>query len=129
MSSADSIATLIAWQEGPAVTRVSFIQPQHWPGAGKHANGMDISWAGVLHGGDGGNYGFADGHAKFAKRNAVTWAMFGFSGIHWDGKDGSFPPNTATLHLQNPATENYWYSCGTIDISATSIATGGDVCG
>ncbi len=126
---ADQIASLIVWAEGPQVTRVGFVQPSPWNKASlQHMNGMDISWVGVIHGSVGGNYGFADGHGKYMARNAVTWAMYGSSGTHWDGASGNLVPNTDHMHLQT-GNQNYWYSCGTFDIGNTLTATGGDVCG
>ena len=41
-------------------------------------NGIDINWMGEVHG-KGDNYTFADGHAKYFARTAVTYKMYGIS--------------------------------------------------
>ena len=128
---ADNIANLIVFQEQVAVSRSFFVQPNYYDER-YHVNGIDLSWVGVTHSQDGGNYAFADGHAKFHKRTAITYAMFGLSGsIRSDAAvDGGVHPNTWTM-TKSPGgySTNYWTSCGKFDLAATLTSTStGDPC-
>lgn len=128
---ADNIANLIVFQEQSGVSRAFFVQPNYYD-ENFHVNGIDLSWVGITHGKEGGNYAFADGHAKFLKRTAVTYAMFGISGsIRSDAAvNGGIHPNTWTM-TKSPGgySTNYWTSCGKFDISATLTSSStGDPC-
>lgn len=127
-TSADNPSALIEVDEGPTDTRVGWVQPATAYGFPDHENGIDVSWVGDLYS-LGGNYGFADGHAKFMPRNAVTYANYGLSGWVYDAFTGLWQANT--WHLHNTVQEetecggNCWASCGHVDITDTALATGG----
>lgn len=129
-TASDDPANLIEWAESVSYSRVHWTQPDFFDGAtAKHANGIDVNWIGVAHGGDSGVYAFVDGHAKSLKRTGVSFANYGFSGTVWSAPVG-WVPNTA--HMTDPKinkTNNYWNSCGAVNISATKTTDGGDVCG
>ena len=119
------------WAETNAYCRTQYNQPSPFDGAiGIHGNGIDVNWIGVTHGGDTGVYGFSDGHAKALKRMAVSYAMYGLSGLVYSAATGTVVPNTT--RMTDPKinkNQNYWQSCGTFDPTATLVATGGNVCG
>ena len=132
-TAADSPSTLITYQEGPTNGRVGWAQPQSFSfqgvTAGPHyVNGIDIIWAGNLYN-HSGNYAFADGHAKSMPRNAVSYANYGLSGWVYDGFSNAWQPNTFHMHdsaqqlAQAGPGANFWFSCGHVDIAATSTAT------
>jgi hypothetical protein len=61
-------------------------------------------------------------------RSAVTYAMYGLSGTVYDNFTGAWQNNTFHLHPISDgatATANDWISCGHVDITATSLASGG----
>jgi prepilin-type N-terminal cleavage/methylation domain-containing protein len=126
MSSPDSIATLITFAESPTYSRIMFVQPAIWSvDPETFVNGIDINWAGVNHGGDGGNYAFGDGHGKFMKRTAVTYANYGISGtVHRNSASGwADVPNTTTM-TKYPvgSTANYWDTWAKADPANTQKA-------
>lgn len=124
-TAADDIANLISWQESVTVSRSLFVQPAIFGvDSDRAANGFDINWAGVTHGGDGGNYAYADGHAKFAKRNAVKYANFGVSGtvhLHQPG-DQDVPNTTAMTKYPLGSLDSYWWTWGVCDPANTGKA-------
>jgi prepilin-type N-terminal cleavage/methylation domain-containing protein/prepilin-type processing-associated H-X9-DG protein len=80
-------------------------------------NGIDINWMGEIHG-KGDNYSFADGHAKFYNRTAVTFKMFGISSDVYDyGASGLTVPNTTGL-TDDSVNPDYWATWGTCDLTA-----------
>jgi prepilin-type N-terminal cleavage/methylation domain-containing protein/prepilin-type processing-associated H-X9-DG protein len=63
----------------------------------------------------GGNFGFADGHAKYAKKTAMHYSNFGWTGICRFVGSGATPPNVknvdatlTTLLDKNPLTGSGW---------------------
>lgn len=66
--------------------------------------------------GDGANFGYADGHAKFAKKTQIRYSNFGWTGICTFRGSGTTPPNvtnsdatlTTLLGLPNPMTSSGW---------------------
>jgi len=117
VSSAGSPATLIVLQSTLATSRDAYVQPTPLPTL-DICNGIDLGWMGSTFG-KGDNYGFADGHAKFVNRSAVTWAMMGISSdVHRfeNGAEVAVVPNTATL--TDPAkNQNNWESYGACHIA------------
>jgi prepilin-type N-terminal cleavage/methylation domain-containing protein/prepilin-type processing-associated H-X9-DG protein len=128
VTGADNPSNLIVFSEGPTDVRIGWAQPQQFPATNPgHENGIDVNWVGELFANLSGNYAFADGHAKSMPRSAVTYAMYGLSGTVYDNYSGAWQNNTFHMHPINlgPATDNDWISCGHVDISATSLASGG----
>jgi prepilin-type N-terminal cleavage/methylation domain-containing protein/prepilin-type processing-associated H-X9-DG protein len=75
-------------------------------------NGIDVNIAGNTFG-KGANYGWADGHASYKRRDAITWRNMGMAGIvHRHSRSGwSDVPNTTTL--TDPAlNDGFWDSWG-----------------
>ncbi|RYG39334.1 prepilin-type N-terminal cleavage/methylation domain-containing protein [bacterium] len=117
-------ANLIVLQGTNGTTRDAYVQPTPLPFAGGTiCNGIDLNWMGSTYS-DGDNYGFSDGHAKFLKRQAVTYAMFGISGLVNEvggagpgGERSGLDPKTTTL--SDPKTNpSRWWSYGACDLSA-----------
>lgn len=46
---------------------------------------------------DGGNFGFADGHAKFSKKSAMKYSQFGWTGVCRFLGSGATPPNVTNV--------------------------------
>jgi prepilin-type N-terminal cleavage/methylation domain-containing protein len=113
------IASLIAFQGRSLTDRESLVQPTFNPTL-KISNGIDITGAGSTYG-DGDNYGFTDGHAKFAKRNAIKYRNFGVSGVVHQFNNGNYVadvPNTTGLTAVSATQPNNWQTWGTVDVSA-----------
>jgi prepilin-type N-terminal cleavage/methylation domain-containing protein/prepilin-type processing-associated H-X9-DG protein len=129
LDSADNIAGLITFSEGPTVIRLGWTQPQKFPATNiHHENAIDDNWIGQTFSNGSGNYAFGDGHAKAMPRAAVTYAMYGLSGTVYDNYTGLWQNNTFHMHpitLGAAATANDWISCGHVDITNTSLASGG----
>ncbi len=83
-----------------------------------HGNDADLAWAGYNFM-DGGNYGFADGHAKYMKRKQVKFKNLGF----WEWVDVSGggqwtnPDNNPTMRSDPTTGANYWGAWGACDAS------------
>lgn len=83
-----------------------------------HANDADIAWAGFNFN-MGGNYGMADGSARFIRRNALRFRNLGFwEWVHMDSRGRWVSPD------ENPAMEsdptrnlNFWGSWGSCDVT------------
>ncbi|HWA84136.1 MAG TPA: hypothetical protein VG820_11905, partial [Fimbriimonadaceae bacterium] len=82
-------------------------------------NGIDVNWMGATHS-KGDNYGFADGHAKYKMRTAVTYQNFGIGSQVWQFTGAwALVPNTTGM--TNPdINPNYWESWGQCDIAAAN---------
>jgi prepilin-type N-terminal cleavage/methylation domain-containing protein/prepilin-type processing-associated H-X9-DG protein len=114
----DNVANLIVWQETPTNGRTLWSQPWLWDGT--YGNGADANFIGITHEKNAGNYAFADGHAKYQKRVAVTFAMYGYSGTIWQYKGTQTVPNTT--HMSDPLvgyTGDDWQAWGKIDLANT----------
>lgn len=89
---------------------------------GPGINGVDIDWAGgTWNGGD--NYSYADGHAKYQKRVAITFRNFGIPGqIGCVGASCAFNYELysgAYVHMTDPAlAEDNWGAFGTVDLTS-----------
>jgi len=128
LTTADNPSGLITFSEGPTNTRCGFAQPQDFPATNPdHENGIDVNWVGEAFANYSGNYAFADGHAKSMARAAVTYANYGLSGTIYDSFSGAWQNNTYHMHpiSLGAATNSDWISCGHVDITATSLASGG----
>jgi len=128
ITTADNPAGLITFGEGPTVTRIGWVQPSFYSATNPmHENAIDDNWVGESFANYSGNYSFADGHAKSMPRHAVTYANYGLSGTVYDYFSNSWQNNTWHLHVltDGPNTGNDWISCGHVDISNTSLASGG----
>ena len=82
-----------------------------------HANDADLGWVGFNFS-KGGNYGFADGHAKFMKRTQVTFKNLGY----WEWVNQSVggwtnPDTNPTMKADPEKGTNYWGTWGACDAS------------
>ena len=64
---------------------------------------------------DGGNFGFADGHAKYSKKSGMKYSQFGWTGICRFIGGGPTPPNVKNVDAtltplldKNPLTSSGW---------------------
>jgi len=134
-TSIGAIAEVIILQGTDATSRDAYIQPTpfggqladgslvngnvHSPSGTPVCNGIDLNWMGAGFG-DGDNYGFADGHAKFLKRMGVKFKNYGINSDVWrfDGANWNLVPNTTGMSDpdKNP---NLWQSWGQCDLSQT----------
>jgi prepilin-type N-terminal cleavage/methylation domain-containing protein/prepilin-type processing-associated H-X9-DG protein len=99
-------------REAIAVPRRSYFT-DGWTGT----NDADLWWVGHNFA-KGGNYGFADGHAKFMKRNQVKFKNLGF--WEWVNVRGQWiDPNTNPTMKADPtdqSTWDLWQSFGACDV-------------
>ncbi|HEY0866952.1 MAG TPA: prepilin-type N-terminal cleavage/methylation domain-containing protein [Fimbriimonas sp.] len=121
------IAAVIVLQGKIGTGREALVQPTQWSNSfgdsSPACNGADINWMGnTFDRGD--NYGFADGHAAYKKRTAVSFRNFGFSGnadhiVHKIDNNGSWSDviNTTSLTDPTPTSRNNWESWGGCDLS------------
>ena len=122
------IAAVIVFQGKIQTGREALVQPTQWSNSFGDAtpacNGADINWMGNTYS-RGDNYGFADGHAKYFRRTAVTFRNFGFSGapvtkiVHKIDNNGvwSDVPNTTGMTDPVPGSRNNWESWGGCDLT------------
>jgi prepilin-type N-terminal cleavage/methylation domain-containing protein/prepilin-type processing-associated H-X9-DG protein len=110
LTSISTPAELVVFQSALTTTKESITQPTNFDGNTKACNGIDLSFAGNTFG-KGGNYGWADGHASYKQRTAITFRNMGVSGVVNASPKGDNLPNTTTLSdpAKNP---NYWYTWG-----------------
>ncbi len=125
------VAAVICFQGKIQTGREALVQPTQWSNSFGDAtpacNGVDINWMGNTYDG-GDNYGFADGHAKYMKRTAVSFRNFGFSGapnthiVHAIDNNGNWsdPVNKKSLSdpLKTPIRNNWesWGGCNVADL-------------
>jgi prepilin-type N-terminal cleavage/methylation domain-containing protein/prepilin-type processing-associated H-X9-DG protein len=82
-----------------------------------YCNGIDINWMGELHG-NGDNYSFADGHAKFMVRTSVKFRNYGMDGPVYDYQNaGLTVPNTAGM-TDSSVNGDWWETWGECDLSS-----------
>jgi prepilin-type N-terminal cleavage/methylation domain-containing protein/prepilin-type processing-associated H-X9-DG protein len=112
LTSMSAPAELIAFQSKLTTTRESIVQPTIWDGTNKNCNGVDLNWMGNTYG-KGGNYGWADGHASYKLRTAVTFRNLGMSGIVHRNSQSGWSDVSNTQGLTDPAkNNNFWDTWG-----------------
>jgi len=110
--------TIIVQVRGTTVREALAVPRKHyfrdgWTGT----NDADLQWVGHNFA-KGGNYGFADGHAKFMRRNQVRFKNLGFwEWVHMEGRGWVNPDTNPTMAADPtvPATGNNWRSYGACD--------------
>lgn len=112
MTSLSAPSETVLFQSSLTTTRESLTQPTNFDGATMACNGIDLNFAGNTFG-QGGNYGWADGHVTFRNRTSITFRNMGVSGVvngHGPtGRDGL--PNTTSL--SDPSINpNWWWTWG-----------------
>lgn len=109
---------IIVYQSRATTTKEALCLPRRsyftdgWTGT----NDADLSWTGFNFS-KGGNYAFADGHAKYKLRNAVKFRDFGF--FEWVNINGQWTPPSKTPTMTADPTKNYnpWGNYGACDVS------------
>ncbi|CAN5699187.1 hypothetical protein BH11ARM2_BH11ARM2_06380 [soil metagenome] len=108
---------IIVYQSRATTTKEAICLPRRsyftdgWTGA----NDADLNWAGFNFS-KGGNYAFADGHAKFKMRKAVKYRDFGF--FEWVNIDGQWTPPSANATMKSdPPNINQWGNFGACDVA------------
>lgn len=118
------VAALIILQGKIDTGREALVQPTQFSAnfnffgqTGPACNGIDINWMGNTYD-KGDNYGFADGHAKYHKRNGVTFRNFGISSNVdcYKLNCGTPVPNTTSL-VDVPENPSWWQTYGLCDVS------------
>lgn len=112
LTSISAPAELVMFQSSLTTTRESLVQPANFDGSTTACNGIDLAFAGNTFG-KGGNYGWADGHAGFKIRTAITFRNMGVSGVvnAYGANNAGGLPNTTGL--SDPATNpNRWWTWG-----------------
>ncbi len=112
---------LIIFQTRATTTREALCLPRRafFTDGAKHANDADLDWVGFNFA-KGANYGFADGHAKFFKRNGVRYKQLGYwEWVNKEGHGGWTDPNrNPTMDADpGPPRKDYWGTWGNCDPS------------
>jgi len=81
-----------------------------------HANDADLMWVGFTWG-RGGNYGFADGHAKYMNRSQVKFKNVGY--FEWVNVNGQWvpPESNPTMKSDPLKNDNQWGNWGQCDVA------------
>jgi prepilin-type N-terminal cleavage/methylation domain-containing protein/prepilin-type processing-associated H-X9-DG protein len=107
-------------QSRATTTREAIVVPRrsYFPDGWTGSNDADLWWVGFNFT-DGANYGFADGSAKFRKRNAVRWRDLGFfEWVNIEGQGWTAPTQVGTMRATPKNTAyNGWASHGACDVS------------
>ena len=113
-------ADIVVFQSRATTVKEAIVSPRrsYFTDGAKHANDADLSWAGFNFA-KGGNYGFADGHAKFLKRKALKFKQLGFfEWVYMDSRGTWINPDTnPTMDSDPELGQNYWGSWGQCDAS------------
>lgn len=111
---------IILFQSRATTVKEAIVSPRRsfFTDGARHANDADVSWAGFNFA-KGGNYGFADGHAKFIKRKSLKFKMLGFfEWVYMDSRGTWINPDTNPTMDADPETNsNYWGTWGQCDAS------------
>ena len=118
MTAPSKPAQLIIFQSRATTVREAIVMPRlnGFSDGTTKANDSDDDWVGFNFN-KGGNYAYADGHAKFKFRNAVTFKELGF--WEWVNINGVWTdPNTNPTMIANPDTGfDDWGAWGNCDPS------------
>jgi prepilin-type processing-associated H-X9-DG protein len=117
-TAASKPAELIVISNRATTVREAVVSPRrnYFTDGARHANDADLNWTGFNFSG-GGNYAFADGHAKFRMRKQVKFKDLGYwEWVNIFGK-GWTDPNTNPTMLADPknAGDENWKTWGACD--------------
>ena len=119
-TSVHSVAGIVIFMNRSTTVKEAIVSPRrsYFTDGAKHANDADIAWAGFNFG-KGGNYGYADGHAKFIRRKALKFKDVGFfEWVYMDSRGAWIPPDqNPTMDADPEQGLNYWGSWGQCDAS------------
>ncbi len=113
-------AEIVIFQIRATTVKEAIVSPRrnYFTDGARHANDADVAWAGFNFS-KGGNYGFADGHAKFARRNALKFKNLGYwEWVFMDSRGTWVNPDTNPTMESDPETgANWWGTWGQCDAS------------
>jgi len=109
---------LIIFQTRATTVKEAICSPRraYFTDGAKHANDADLSWVGFNFS-MGANYGFADGHAKFMKRNQVKFKNLGYwEWVYMDSRGNWINPDSnPTMDSDPTKNKDYWGTWGNCD--------------
>jgi prepilin-type N-terminal cleavage/methylation domain-containing protein/prepilin-type processing-associated H-X9-DG protein len=113
-------ADIVTFQIRATTVKEAIVSPRRnfFTDGALHANDADLAWAGFNFS-KGGNYGFADGHAKFLKRKALKFKNLGYwEWVFMDSRGAWIDPNTnPTMDADPTLNQNWWGTWGSCDPS------------
>lgn len=113
-------ADIITFQSRATTVKEAIVSPRRsfFTDGAKHANDADIAWAGFNFS-KGSNYGFADGHAKFIKRNGLKFKQLGYWEWVFMDSRGSWvdPATNPSMEADPELNRNWWGTWGNCDPS------------
>lgn len=113
-------ADQVIFQSRATTVKEAIVSPRrnYFTDGAMHANDADISWAGFNFS-KGGNYGFADGHAKFMMRKQLKFKNLGYwEWVYMDSRGAWINPDTnPTMDSDPEQGKNYWGTWGSCDPS------------
>ncbi|MEZ0325979.1 MAG: prepilin-type N-terminal cleavage/methylation domain-containing protein [Fimbriimonas sp.] len=109
----------IVYQVRATTAREAICMPRraYFTDGAKHANDADVAWVGFNFA-KGGNYGFADGHARFMKRKQVKFKNLGYwEWVRMDSRNDWINPDTnPTMDADpGPPWQDWWGTWGSCD--------------
>jgi len=107
----------IVFQSRATTVKEAICSPRraHFNDGAKHANDADLQWVGFNFA-SGGNYGFADGHAKFMKRTQVKFKNLGYwEWVNMDGVGWTSPDTNPTMKADPLKNIDHWGTWGNCD--------------
>jgi prepilin-type N-terminal cleavage/methylation domain-containing protein/prepilin-type processing-associated H-X9-DG protein len=111
---------IVTFQLRATTVKEAIVSPRrnHFTDGSMHANDADLGWVGFNFN-KGGNYGFADGHARFIKRNALTFKNLGYwEWVFMDSRGEWVDPATEPTMESDPEEgTNWWGTWGSCDPS------------
>ncbi len=114
------ISDIVIFQSRATTVKEAIVSPRrnYFTDGAMHANDADISWAGFNFS-KGGNYGFADGSAKFVRRNALKFKQLGYWEWVFMDSRGSWvdPATNPTMEADPELNRNWWGTWGSCDPS------------
>lgn len=115
-------AEIVIFQSRATTVKEAIVSPRraYFNDGARHANDADLSWVGFNFA-KGGNYGYADGHAHFVKRNALKFKNVGyFEWVFMANRGTWVDPKTNPTMAADPETGmDNWQSWGQCDVSET----------
>jgi prepilin-type N-terminal cleavage/methylation domain-containing protein/prepilin-type processing-associated H-X9-DG protein len=112
-------ADIVIFQTRATTTREAICMPRRsfFTDGGKHANDADDSWVGFNFD-KGANYGWADGHAKFVRRNALKFKNLGYyEWVNMTVGGWTDPAKNPTMQSDPDKGLNYWGTWGACDVT------------
>ena len=117
MTATSAPSDLVLYQGKLTTTRESLVQPTFFDNV--QCNGIDRNFIGNTFDNSGADYGWADGHASYRKRQQITFRNMGVSGIVHRLTRAGMADVPNTTGLSDPkVNDDFWQSYGVCDIGA-----------